>query len=71
LSFEVRDEGDKEDKEVGRGRGRGEKRDWMVQRKVGFRGLRENREVEDVRSCCFGTRMPRVGSWAWDVYLGV
>jgi hypothetical protein len=53
------------------GRGRGEKRDWMVQRKVRFRESCENGEVEGVRSCCFGTRMPRVGSWAWDVYLGV
>jgi hypothetical protein len=43
----------------------------MVQRKVRFRESCENGEVEGVRSCCFGTRMPRVGSWAWDVYLGV
>jgi hypothetical protein len=66
LSFEVRDDGGEE-----RRRGRGQKRDWMVQRKVRFRGPCENGEVEGVHSCCFGTRMPRVGSWAWDVYLGV
>jgi hypothetical protein len=39
----------------------------MAQRKVRFRGPCENGEVEG----CFGTRMPPVGSWAWDVYLGV
>jgi hypothetical protein len=63
----VRNEGGEEV----RRRGRGQKRDWMVQRKVRFRGPCENGEVEGVHSCCFGTRMPRVGSWAWDVYLGV
>jgi hypothetical protein len=51
----------------GGGGERGQKRDWMVQRKVRLRGPCENGEVEG----CFGTRMPRVGSWAWDVYLGV
>jgi hypothetical protein len=64
LSFEVRDDGGEEARS---GSGRGQKRDWMVQRKVRFRGPCEDGEVEG----CFGTRMPRVGSWAWDVYLGV
>jgi hypothetical protein len=45
------------------------KEDWMVQRKVRF--SRGHADVEGRGSCCFGTRMPDVDSWEWDLHVGV